>query len=59
MNSKESEMEQVITDCRAHESANEQLRQEVLELCQKLEQHEAQQPQEPQEVSNRDSGQVS
>ena len=39
LNSKESEMEHVIADCRAqvqtHESANEQLRMENRELCQK------------------------
>ena len=41
LNSKESEMEQVIADCRAqvqtHESAIEQLRKENRELCQKQE----------------------
>ena len=45
LNSKESEMEQVIVDCRAqvttHESANEQLRKEIRELRQKQEQQKA------------------
>ena len=46
LNSKESEMEQVIADCRAqvqtHESAIEQLRKENRELRQKQEPHQVQ-----------------
>ena len=49
LNSKESEMEQVIADCRAqvqtHESANEQLRKEIRELRQKQEPQKAHQVQ--------------
>ena len=45
LKSRESEMKQVITDCRAqlqvHESANKQLHKEIRELHQKLEQTES------------------
>ena len=56
LNSKESEMEQVIADCRAqvqtHESVNEQLRKENRELCQNQKQQKAPQaaPQKQQRV---------
>ena len=59
LNSKESEMEEVIADCRAqvqtHESANEQLRKEIRKLRQKQEPQKAPQAtphrkQKPQKV---------
>ena len=65
LNSKESEMKQVIADCRAqvqtHESANEQLHKENRELSRNEEQQKAPQAtphhkQEPQKVSKPELG---
>ena len=62
LNSKESETEQFIADCRAqvqtHESANEQLRNEICELRQNQKTPQAA-PQKQQRVSNEVTSQVS
>ena len=65
LNSKESEMEQVIADCRAqvqtHESANEQLCKEIRELRQNQKQRKAPKaaPQKQQRVPHEATSQVS